>query len=301
MSQSASAVPVAERLTSRPGRRSVSRVRLGRLVGRVVLYTVLIAFALFMAQPFIWMVLTSLKELHEVHRIPVSWWPDNPLNVANYTQIFTERPFWRYIMNSFVVGIGATISTLIFSTLGGYAFAKLPVPGKEILFTLILATIMLPFEVSAIPLYLIFNKVGLVDTYLGLMAPELVSILGIFLIRQFCETIPSDYLDAARIDGAGEVRVLWAVILPIITPALVTLALIRFIATWNNFLWPLLVTRDETMRTLPLALSFFSGYYGIQYHLLAAAACVSVLPLLILFLVLQRQVVEGVALSGLKG
>ena len=260
-----------------------------------------IAFALFMAQPFIWMVLTSLKNLDEVYRIPLSWWPDNPLNVRNYVQIFTERPFGLYIFNSFAVAIGATISTLIFSTLGGYAFAKLPMPGKEILFTLVLATIMLPFEVSAIPLYLIFSNLGLANTYLGLIAPEMVSILGIFLIRQFCETIPSDYLDAARIDGAGEVRVLWTVILPIITPAMVTLALIRFIATWNSFLWPLLITRDETLRTLPLALSFFSGFYGTQYHLLAAAACVSVLPLLILFLFLQRQVVEGVALSGLKG
>ena len=278
-----------------------ARGSVGRMVGRAALYLTLLAFAAFMAQPFVWMVLTSLKELHEVHRIPVSWWPDNPLNVRNYVQIFTERPFGLYILNSFVVAIGATISTLLFSTLGGYAFAKLPMPGKEILFTFILATIMLPFEVSAIPLYLIFNKLGLVNTYLGLMAPELVSILGIFLIRQFCETIPSDYLDAARIDGAGEVRILWTVILPIITPALVTLALIRFIATWNGFLWPLLIVRDETMRTLPLALSFFSGYYGTQYHLLAAAACVSVLPLLILFLVLQRQVVEGVALTGLKG
>ena len=286
---------------ARPLARPASRTRPRVQIGRVVLYLVVIAFAIFMAQPFVWMVLTSLKEVHEVHRIPLSWWPDNPLNVRNYVQIFTERPFWLYILNSFVVAIGATLSTLIFSTLAGYTFAKLPVPGKEIMFTLVLATIMLPFEVSAIPLYLIFNQLGLVNTYLGLMAPELVSILGIFLIRQFCETIPSDYLDAARIDGAGEVRVLWAVILPIITPALVTLALIRFIATWNGFLWPLLIVRDETMRTLPLALSFFSGYYGTQYHLLAAAACVSVAPLLILFLVLQRQVVEGVALSGLKG
>jgi ABC-type glycerol-3-phosphate transport system permease component len=297
MSQASSVAPALDR----PASRAPARVRLGRLVGRTALYMVVIAFALFMAQPFVWMVLTSLKNLDEVYRIPLSWWPDNPLNVRNYVQIFTERPFWLYITNSFVVAIGATISTLFFSTLGGYAFAKLPVPGKEIMFTLVLATIMLPFEVSAIPLYLIFNKLGLVNTYLGLIAPEMVSILGIFLIRQFCETIPSDYLDAARIDGAGEVKVLWAVILPIITPALVTLALIRFIATWNSFLWPLLITRDETMRTLPLALSFFSGYYGTQYHLLAAAACVSVAPLLLLFLFLQRQVVEGVALSGLKG
>lgn len=281
--------------------RAASRLQVGRLVQRAVLYLAVTAFALFMAQPFIWMVLTSLKTSDEVYRIPLSWWPDNPTNIRNYVQIFTERPFWLYILNSFYVAISATISTLIFSTLGGYAFAKLPVPGKEILFTLVLATIMLPFEVSAIPLYLIFSKIGLANTYLGLIAPEMVSILGIFLIRQFCETIPSDYLDAARIDGAGEVRVLWTVILPIITPAMVTLALIRFIATWNGFLWPLLITRDESLRTLPLALSFFSGFYGTQYHLLAAAACVSVLPLLILFLFLQRQVVEGVALSGLKG
>jgi multiple sugar transport system permease protein len=297
MSDAGAVIPALPRSASR----APSRLRLGRLAERIGLYAVVILVAIFMAQPFVWMVLTSLKELPEVHRFPVTWWPDNPLNVNNYVRIFSERPFGRYFFNSFVVAIGATISTLIFSTLAGYAFAKLPVPGKEILFTLVLATIMLPFEVAAIPLYLIFNQLGLVNTYLGLMAPELVSILGIFLIRQFCETIPSDYLDAARIDGAGEVRVLWTVILPNITPALVTLALIRFIATWNGFLWPLLMVRDEALQTLPLALSFFSGYYGIQYNLLAAAACVSVAPLLILFLVLQKQVIEGVALSGLKG
>lgn len=281
--------------------RSVTRGRLGSIAGKAALYAVIVAFALFMAQPFVWMVLTSLKELHEVHRFPVSWWPDNPLNFNNYVRIFTERPFVSFIVNSFVVSIGATLSTLVFSTLAGYAFAKLPMPGKELLFTLVLATIMLPFEVSAIPLYLIFNKLGLVNTYLGLMAPELVSILGIFLIRQFCETIPSDYLDAARIDGASEPRLLWTVVLPNIKAALVTLALIRFIATWNGFLWPLLMVREERMQTLPLALSFFSGYYGTQYHLLAAAACVSVAPLLLLFVVLQKQVVQGIALTGLKG
>jgi ABC-type glycerol-3-phosphate transport system permease component len=297
MSQASSVAPALPAASSR----RAARTRVSHLIGRAALYVVLIAFALFMAQPFIWMVLTSLKNLDEVYRIPLSWWPDDPTNVGNYVRIFTERPFHLYILNSFVVAIGATISTLIFSTLGGYTFAKLPVPGTEILFTLVLATIMLPFEISAIPLYLIFSNIGLANTYLGLIAPEMVSILGIFLIRQFCETIPSDYLDAARIDGAGEVRVLWAVILPIITPAMVTLALIRFIGTWNGFLWPLLITRDETLRTLPLALSYFSGFYGTQYHLLAAGACVSVAPLLILFLVLQRQVVEGVALSGLKG
>ena len=297
MSQASSVAPALPAASSR----RAARTRVSHLIGRAALYVVLTAFALFMAQPFVWMVLTSLKNLDEVYRIPLSWWPDDPTNVGNYVRIFTERPFHLYILNSFVVAIGATISTLIFSTLGGYTFAKLPVPGKEILFTLVLATIMLPFEVSAIPLYLIFSNIGLANTYLGLIAPEMVSILGIFLIRQFCETIPSDYLDAARIDGAGEVRVLWAVILPIITPAMVTLALIRFIGTWNGFLWPLLITRDETLRTLPLALSYFSGFYGTQYHLLAAGACVSVAPLLILFLVLQRQVVEGVALSGLKG
>jgi ABC-type glycerol-3-phosphate transport system permease component len=297
MSQASTAAPALPQSSSRAS----ARIQPGRLLGRTALYVALVAFAVFMAQPFIWMVLTSLKNTEEVYRIPLSWWPDNPLNFRNYVQIFTERPFHLYIINSFVVAIGATISTLLFSTLGGYTFAKLPVPGKEFLFTLVLATIMLPFEVSAIPLYLIFSNIGLANTYLGLIAPEMVSILGIFLIRQFCETIPSDYLDAARIDGAGEVRVLWAVILPIITPAMVTLALIRFIGTWNGFLWPLLITRDETLRTLPLALSFFSGFYGTQYHLLAAGACVSVAPLLILFLVLQRQVVEGVALSGLKG
>jgi multiple sugar transport system permease protein len=292
-----SSAPIASQI-----RRGTSiRSRVVHIGMRAALYVAIIAFAAFMAQPFVWMVLTSLKELHEVHRFPVTWWPDNPLNFANYQQIFTERPFGAYMANSFIIALGATLSTLVFSTLSGYAFAKFQFPGREILFTLVLATIMLPFEVSAIPLYLIFNKLGLVNTYLGIMAPELISILGIFLIRQFSQTVPNDYLDAARIDGASELRVLWSVVLPLLKAALVTLALIRFIYTWNSFLWPLLMVRDETMRTIPLALSYFSGYYGIQYHLLTAAACVSVAPLLILFLILQKQVLQGVAMTGLKG
>jgi ABC-type glycerol-3-phosphate transport system permease component len=272
-----------------------------RATQRGLLYVAVIAFAIFMAQPFVWMVLTSLKTVPEVNRFPITMWPEDPTNLRNYLQIFREQPFIRYIVNSFVVAIGGTLSALVFSTLSGYTFAKLPLPGKEVLFTLTLATIMLPFEVSAIPLYLIFTKLGLVNTYLGVMAPELVSILGIFLIRQFCETIPSDYMDAARIDGASEIGVLWSIVLPLLKGALVTLAIIRFIFTWNSFLWPLLIVRDDSVRTLPLALTSFSGFYGIQYHLLSAASVVSVAPLLIMFLVLQKHVVRGVALSGLKG
>lgn len=266
-----------------------------------MLFAGLLLGGLIMAFPFVWMVLTSLKTPDEVHRWPITWAPDNWLYFENYVTILSTRLFGRFLLNSLIVTIGAVVSTLFFSSLAGYAFAKLRFPGKEICFVAVLAVFMMPFEVTMLPLYLLFADLDLTNSYMGIMAPDLVSAFGVFIMRQFMEGIPRDYLEAARMDGASEFRVFATIALPITLPGLITLAVIKTMWVWNGFLWPLIVTRDEAMMTIPVGLSTFAGAYYTEYTLIMAATFVSVLPLLLVFALLQRFVQEGVVMSGLKG
>ncbi|MHB9091495.1 MAG: carbohydrate ABC transporter permease, partial [Chloroflexota bacterium] len=264
-------------------------------------FILLLLGAAVMAFPFIWMVLTSLKQPEEVHRWPMTWFPDNWLYFDNYVSIISGRLFGRFLLNSTIVTFGAVLSSLFFSALSGYAFAKLRFPGKEICFVAVLAVFMMPFEVTMLPLYLLFSDLSLTNTYLGIMAPDMISAFGVFIMRQFMAGIPGDYIEAARIDGAGELRIFAAIALPITVPALLTLAVIKTMWVWNGFLWPLIIAQDEAMMTIPVGLSAFAGAYYTEYTLITAAAFVSVLPLLVLFVLLQRFVQEGVVLTGLKG
>ncbi|MHB1006794.1 MAG: carbohydrate ABC transporter permease [Chloroflexota bacterium] len=270
-------------------------------VGKAAVFILLLLGAAVMAFPFIWMVLTSLKQPEEVHRWPMTWFPDNWLYFDNYVSIISGRLFGRFLLNSTIVTFGAVLSSLFFSALSGYAFAKLRFPGKEICFVAVLAVFMMPFEVTMLPLYLLFSDLSLTNTYLGIMAPDMISAFGVFIMRQFMAGIPGDYIEAARIDGAGELRIFAAIALPITVPALLTLAVIKTMWVWNGFLWPLIIAQDEAMMTIPVGLSAFAGAYYTEYTLITAAAFVSVLPLLVLFVLLQRFVQEGVVLTGLKG
>jgi multiple sugar transport system permease protein len=270
-------------------------------VGKAVFFALLLLGAVVMAFPFVWMVLTSLKQPQEVHRWPITWFPDNWLYFDNYVSIMSGRLFGRFLLNSTVVTFGAVLCSLFFSALSGYAFAKLRFPGKEICFVAVLAVFMMPFEVTMLPLYLLFSDIGLTNNYVGIMAPDMISAFGVFIMRQFMEGIPSDYIEAARIDGAGELRIFASIALPITVPALITLAVIKTMWVWNGFLWPLIIAQDEAMMTIPVGLSAFAGAYYTEYTLITAAAFVSVLPLLVLFVLLQRFVQEGVVLTGLKG
>ena len=271
-------------------------------LSQYLLQTLIVIGAVIMAFPFIWMVLTSLKHSDEIYRLPITILPDNFFYFENYHIVFERQPFLRFFLNSFIVAVGCTVASLLFSSLSGYAFAKFEFPGKEVLFfVFILAALMIPFEVIVIPLYLLFNRLGLVNTYLGIMGPSLLSAFGVFIMRQFIVSIPDDYLDAARIDGYSELQIFFYIIIPLSRPALATLGTIKFIWAWNDFLWPLVMVTSEEMRTVMLGLSTYTGLWHTDYNVVTAAAFLSVIPLLIIYLFLQNFVIEGMTMTGLKG
>ena len=251
--------------------------------------------------PFFWMAVTSLKTVPEIQRVPLQVAPDAWTNLANYREVFARQPFGRFLLNSALIASVSALSSLVVSSLAGYGFAKFRFPGRDVFFFAIVGILMVPFQSVVVPLYLWVNHLGLLDTYLGILAPDLVSVFGVFLMRQSIEVVPSDYIDAARIDGSGELGIFWRVILPSVKPALATLLIVKFMWTWNELFWPLVVINSPTMKVVTLGLVSFTNMYFIEYNLVTAAAVLSVLPILIIFLVCQRWVVQAVVMSGLKG
>lgn len=251
--------------------------------------------------PFFWMAVTSLKTPPEIIRVPLQVAPDNWLNLNNYREVFQRENFIRYLFNSALVASIAAVSSLVVSALAGYGFAKFHFPGRDAFFLAIVGILMVPFQSVVVPLYLWVNRFGLLDTYLGIVAPDLVSVFGVFLMRQAIEVIPNDYMDAARIDGCSELGIFFKVILPSVKPAIATLLIIKFMWNWNEFFWPLVVVNSPTMRVVTIGLMSFTNIYFIEYNLLTAAAVISILPILLIFLCLQRWVVQAVVMSGLKG
>ena len=251
--------------------------------------------------PFFWMAITSLKTAPEIQRVPLKILPDHWANLTNYREVFRREPFGRYLVNSAVVASMAALSSLVVSSLAGYGFAKFRFPGRDVFFFGIIGILMVPFQSVVVPLYMWVSRLGILDTYLGIVAPDLVSVFGVFLMRQAIEMVPNDYIDAARIDGCGEFRIFWKVILPSVKPALATLLIIKFMWNWNEFFWPLVVVNSPSMRVVTMGLMSFTNMYFIEYNLLTAAAVISVLPILVIFLTLQKWVVQAVVMSGLKG
>jgi len=251
--------------------------------------------------PLFWMAITSLKTPPEIQRVPLQVLPDSFLNLDNYREVFQREAFGRYLFNSAVVASIAAGSSLVVSSLAGFGFAKYRFPGRDIFFFAIIGILMVPFQSVVVPLYGWVNRFGLLDTYLGIVAPDLVSVFGVFLMRQAIEVIPNDYIDAARIDGCSELRIFFRVILPSVKPAMATLLIIKFMWNWNEFFWPLVVVNSPSMRVVTMGLMSFTNIYFIEYNLLTAAAVISVLPILIIFLTLQKWVVQAVVMSGLKG
>lgn len=280
--------------------RTVTSYRLKESFVRFSVYFILTFSAFVVLLPFIWMLSTSLKELSEVTSMPPKWIPSK-LMWDNYKLAWEYAPFGRYFINSFFIATSCTILELITSALGAFAFAKMDFFGKNFLFMLFLGTMMIPGEVLLIPNFITIMQLEWVDTYKALIIPWIVSVFGIFLMRQFFMTIPDELHDAAKIDGCSRFRFLWQIIIPLSKPVLVTAALFKFIGSWNSFLWVLIVTNDPNMRTITNGLSFFSTDMGAQYHLLMAASTFTLLPILILFFVLQKQFIQGIAKSGLKG
>lgn len=271
-----------------------------RRVGQALLYLLMVAGGLVMFIPLAWVFLTSFKTPPEVTRIPITWLPDNPFYFHNYVALFTEQPFGRYFLNSVIVTTLSLVSSSVLACLAAYAFAKIEFPLKEVFFVLVLGIFMVPLEAVVLPLYLVVSRFGLVDTYLGLALPDMFTAFGVFLLRQFMEGIPDDYLDAARIDGASELRILWQVVLPQVTAALASFIIIKFMWSWNEFLWPLIMGQQQSMFTVTVGLVNFSGVYYTDWTMITTATVFSMLPMIFVFIFLQRYLVQGLVLAGLK-
>ncbi|WP_369374260.1 carbohydrate ABC transporter permease [Promicromonospora sp. Populi] len=250
--------------------------------------------------PLLWMVVSSVKPEGEIRQFPPTLLPEQ-FTWSNYTDLFASLNFPRYFVNSVVVALLVTVGSVLFSAMVGYALAKLDFPGRRALFALVMGTLMVPGMVTFVPLFVLVANLDLINTYAALILPFLAAPFGVFLMRQFMLDIPDELLDAARVDGAGEFRTFFAVVLPQTRPALATLGILTFLGSWNNFLWPLVAVQNADLYTLPVALALYStGQNTVQYGLLVAGATVIVLPILIVFLVLQRHIVQGIATTGLK-
>jgi multiple sugar transport system permease protein len=250
--------------------------------------------------PFVWMLATSLKSTDEVFSTGASFLGSR-LAWSNYSTAWTVIPFARIIVNSFVVAIGGSLLTTTVSLLSAYAFARLRFRYRDRLFLLFLGTLVLPHEVLVIPLYIMMNKLGLVNSLFALIVPFAFGAFGAFLIRQFLLTLPMEYEEAARIDGAGSFRILWSIILPLVQAPLAVVGVFSFIDYWGSFLWPLIVINDNTQATIPLGLSMFSGERGTDWGPLMAASTLAVLPSLIIVIALQKQLIKGVSMGGMGG
>ena len=265
-------------------------------------YAIVIFGAIVMVTPFLWMIDASLMTSQEIITQPPVLLPAEP-QFQNYPELLEVLPFPRLYLNSIII-TGATVLGVLFtSSIAGFAFAKYQFPGKELLFYLILATMMIPFFITLIPVFYIIRQLGWVNSFQGVAVPAMFSAYGIFLMRQFIIGIPDELLDAARIDGASEPLIYWRIIRPLVTPALATLGTFTFIGSWNAFLWPLLVINNRDMMTVPLGLNSLRLFAAeqVNINLMMAGTVLSVLPTLIIFVFLQRYFIRGIALTGLKG
>jgi len=270
-----------------------------RRVEAVALHAVLVGAALLTLLPLLWMVSASFMPAGEASALPLRLWPSAP-TLEHYRALFARLDIGRHLAISAGLAAATTVIALLCNTLAGYAFAKLPFPGRDATFRLLLGALVIPGQVAVLPLFLLVRALGLVDTWLGVIVPGMASVFGIFLVRQYARGLPDGVLDAARVDGAGELRVFRAIALPLMTPILVTLALVTFMGSWNDFLWPLIVLADDRRYTLPLALANLVGEHVQDTELVMAGAVLTIAPVVLLFLVLQRWYVAGITSGGVK-
>jgi multiple sugar transport system permease protein len=269
-------------------------------VGRFLLYLLLVSSSVMMMVPFYWTVITSFKLEGNVYLSPPQWWP-NPFTLLAYAQVLTRIPFPRYFFNSVIVATIITLGHAFFDTLAAYAFAKLKFPGRDLIFFLMLLGLMVPFQVNLIPLYRIMSTFHWIDSYPSLIVPSLTSIFGIFLMRQFLLTIPDDLIDAARIDGCGEFGVFRRVVLPLVLPGIATLIIFTFMGAWNDFLWPRIVTSSQELFTLPVGLAQLQLKNTSNETQIMAGTVLTALPMILVFLILQRQFIAGMTAGAVKG
>lgn len=271
-----------------------------RKIRTIVLVCALILLACTMILPFLWMISTALMSELEVYRFPPQFFPST-FRWANFLEALEMQPFSRFFLNSVIVSAASVLGQLLFCSMAAYAFARLRFKWRDRIFTLYLSTMMIPAIVTIIPSFLIITMFGWMNTYWALFTPMLSSVWGIFLMRQFFQTIPRDLEDAARVDGANEFMIFWKVVLPLSKPALATLAIFAFMGSWKDFLWPLLVTNRVDMRTVEVGIANFSTLYTTDWPHQMAAAVVVMIPIVVVFLLTQKYFVKGITLTGLKG
>jgi multiple sugar transport system permease protein len=271
---------------------------------RLVIVVVFSLLAFTMLAPFLWMVSTSIKPDTEVMSYPPKWFPQSP-SFGSYIKVWQVIPFGRFFFNSVFVACIITGSHLLFDSLAAYGFARRKFPGREMFFVIVLSTMMVPKQVTMIPLFSMMKAMpggpnGWIDTYKGLIIPGLTGAYGVFLMRQFIKTIPLELEEAAKIDGYSSINIFFTIILPLSKTALISLGIFVFLASWNDFVWPLIITSRVVLRTLPLGIAFFQGQYLIRWNWLMAASAIATVPVALVYFVFQREFVNGIAMTGIK-
>lgn len=278
---------------------SAAAGRPGRTLRQLPIHLLLVACGIGVVLPFYWMVSTSLKTQLESIQFPPTWLPALA-QWDNYAEVFRQIPLWRYMGNTVLVTFASLMGVLLTGTLAAYAFARIRFPGREVVFMLFLALMMIPLPVYLVPSYMILFRLGWIDTYLAMIVPWTVNIFGIFLLRQHFRQLPEDLFDAARIDGCSRFATLWRIVLPLSKPPVVTITVFNVIGSWNSFFWPLIVTHSDDIRPLQVGLAYFSREQSTNYPLLMAATTMAILPLVVLFFFAQRHIIQSQARSGLR-
>lgn len=275
-------------------------MKTGGYVLKIIIYVFLAVLVIVAIYPFMWTLFTSFEERYILYKYPPKLIPIG-LTFANYIELFTDTDFFIWFKNSLIVTGCVTVMGVLFSAMAGYAFAKKEFPLKKVIFIVIISTLMAPAPARMIPLYFMFSKLNLIDTYAGLIFPYLGSGLGVFIMAQFMKSVPDEILEAAIIDGCSELRIFWNVMIPLCKPALSTLTIFLFMLSWNEFIWALIVTSTSRMRVLSLGLAMLQGQFRTNWGMVMAGAITLFVPILIVYSLLQRQFVQGVVMSGLKG
>lgn len=271
-------------------------------VKHLIIHVVLIVLGAAMILPFVWMISTSLKGYHEIFRYPPTWIPDT-IRWSNYLEVWKLAPFGRFYANSIIVAVVTTGGQVLTGVLAAYAFARMEFWGRDKMFLLFLATLMVPAQVTLIPTYIVMSQIGWIDSFQALIVPFIASAFSVFLLRQFFLTIPKELEEAAIVDGCSKLRFIFGILIPLAKPAIASVSLFAFLGSWNSYLWPLIVVNSNQMRTLPIGLRYFVSQQGggSEWHYLMAASLIVMLPVLIVFFLAQKQFIEGIAKSGIKG
>ncbi len=277
-----------------------NRKKREQALSNIAFYVFAIGIGFMIVIPLYWMIITSIKTQTAIFTYPIEWFPSE-LTLDNFVELFSRFPFGRVLLNSAVVSVSYSVVSIVTCSMAAFAFAKIPFRGSEALLKVYLATLMIPFQSTLIPLFMLFNSAGLSNTYMSVIIPSLFRVFGIFLLVQHMRTIPDDYIDAARIDGASYFTVLWKVILPLSAPVIAGYTVITFMDAWNDYLWPLVMLTKTEMMTVPVALGMVNGQFERNFGVQMAGSLISILPVIMIYLFAQSKMKDGLTLGGIKG